>query len=268
MLFRSAVKTAIAAPFKALNEVSDFMTRLYRTGAIALDQQVDLNKAFQIANDKGDKVFSPGRVTDAKVKYGNDAVDIAMRIAAGEDQGAIMASASSNQIKYLQLVDPTNKTVAGMDEETTKAARANFQDTLDAVNAAKYSPGRQIANLVTPAQLEGSGLYYKAVSGAVDAAYRVLADPTLIFGKAKRMIDVSKYAVDVVLGGAKVDQYFAKPVAVDFWNQYGAKLNAFKEAKTANKTEDIIALKRDLHTLAPQFGDEVIKSFEIGRAHV
>jgi hypothetical protein len=257
-----AIASGFGKLLAGLQNASDFSTRLYRTGAIALDQGLDLGTSWTLANDKGDKVFSPNRIDDAKVKFGNDAVDIAMRIASGEDQGLIMKSATPNQVKYLQLADPTNKTVAGMDEETTKAARANFQDTLDAVNAAKYSPGRFVANLVTPAQLEGSGLFYKPISGAVDAAYRVLADPTLLFGKAKRMIDVSKYAVDVVLGGAKVDQYFSKAGAVDFWNQYGTKLNAFKEAKITNKTEDIIALKRDLHTLAPQFGDDVIKAFE------
>jgi len=257
---------AVAAGFGKLlagfQNVSDFSTRLYRTGAIAADQGLDLGTAWTLANDKGDKVFSPGRITDAKVKYGNDAVDIAMRIAAGEDQGAIMASATPNQIKYLQLVDPTNKTVAGMDEESTKAARANFQDTLDAINAAKYSPGRFVANLVTPAQLEGSGLYYKAVSGAVDAAYRVLADPLLIAGKAKRGIDVLKYSVDIVVGKGKVAETFAKPAVQQFWNQYGSKLNLLTEAQKAGKTEDVIALRRDLGTLAPEFGDEVIKSFQ------
>lgn len=257
-----AVASGVGKLFAGFQNVSDFMTRLYRTGAISADQGVDLSTAFTLANDKGDKVFSPGRITDAKVKYGNDAVDIAMRIASGEDQGAIMASATPNQIKYLQLVDPTNKTVSGMDEESTKAARANFQDTLDAINAAKYSPGRFVANIVTPAQLEGSGLYYKAVSGAVDAAYRVLADPLLIAGKAKRAWDVSKYAVEVVVGKGKVVETFAKPQVQDLFNQYGAKLKLYTEAQKAGKTEDILALRRDLGTLAPQFGDEVIKAFQ------
>ena len=245
-----------------MQNVSDVMTRLYRTGAIAGDQGLSFGDAWTLANDKGDKVFSPNRINDAKAKFGGDAVDIAMRIASGEDQGLIMKSATPEQQKYLMLADPTNKTIPGIADDKVEAARANFQDTLDAVNAAKYSPGRFIANAVLPSQLEGSGLFYKPISGAVDAAYRVLADPLLIAGKAKRLIDVSKYAVDVVVGNGKVAEYFAKPAAVDFWNQYGAKLKALKDATTAGKTEEMLTLQRDVRTLAPQFGDDVIKAFQ------
>ena len=243
-----------------LNNASDFMTRVYRTGAIAVDQGLNLDEAWTVANDKGDKVFSPDRILDAKAKFGPGAVDIAMRIAAKEDPEKILASVSPELQKYVMLADPRNTTIPGVKD--VEAARANFQNTLDAVNAAKYSPGRQVANLVTPRELEGSGLYYKAVSGAVDAAYRVLADPTLLAGKAKRWYDVTNYALDVVVGGGKVEEYFAKPGAQQFWNQYGSVLDKLNKAQVSGKTEEIIALKDELRILAPQFGDEVIKAFQ------
>jgi hypothetical protein len=243
-----------------LQNVSDFMTRGYRTAAIAADQNVDLGTAWTLANDKGDKVFSPNRITDAKVKFGNDAVDVAMRIAAGEKPGVIMKTASPEQAKYLMLADPTNKTIPGIADDKIDAARANFQDTLDAVNAAKYSPGRQFANLVTPQQLEGSGLYYKAVSGAVDAAYRIFADPLIIGGKIKRLYDVTKYAVDVVVGGEKAAEVFSKPSVINFWNQYGEGLTNLTKAQAAGAPEEIAIAKQRLATLAPEFGPEVIKT--------
>lgn len=242
--------------------VSDTMTRLYRTGAIAIDQGVDLGDAWDIANDKGDKVFSPDRVTDAKVRYGTDAVDIALRIASGEKPGAIMKSATPNQVKYLMLADPRNTQIPGIPDDKIEAARANFQDTLDAVNAAKYSPGRQIANLVTPESMEGSGLYYKAVSGAFDAAYRVLADPLLIAGKAKRAVDVTRYAVDVVVGGDKVADVFARPTVQAFWDQYGTGIQALNKAEIEKAPEAIAVAKQNLATLAPEFGPAVIKEFQ------
>jgi hypothetical protein len=199
-----AVASGFGKLLAGFQNVSDVMTRGYRAVAIAADQDLSINEAWTVANDKGDKVFSPDRITDAKIKFGNDAVDIAMRIAAGEKPGVIMKSATPNQVKYLMLADPTNKVVPGIADDKIEAARANFQDTLDAVQASKYSPGRFVANLVTPEELEGSGLYYKAVSGAVDAAYRIFADPLLIAGKVKRLVDVTNYAVDVVVGGNKV----------------------------------------------------------------
>lgn len=242
--------------------VSDFMTRIYRTGAIAIDQGVNLDDAWTIANDKGDKVFSPDRITNAKVKFGSDAVDIAIRIASGEKPGAIMKSASPEQVKYLMLADPTNKQIPGIADDKVEAARANFQDTLDAVNAAKYSPGRQIANLVTPESMEGSGFYYKAVSGAFDAAYRVLADPLLIAGKAKRAVDVTRYAVDVVVGGGKVAEVFARPAVQRFWDEYGSGLKELAKAESDKLPEAIAVVKQRLQTLAPEFGPAVIKEFQ------
>lgn len=245
-----------------LNNVSDAMTRLYRTGAIAVDQGVSLSDAWTLSNDKGDKVFSPNRIIDAKTKFGNTAVDVAMRIASGEKPEAIAATATPEELKYLKLADPRNTVIDGIAPDQVEAARGLFQDTLDAVQAAKYSPGRQIANLVTPAELEGSGLYYKAVSGAVDAAYRIFMDPLLIAGKAKRAIDVTKYAVDVVVGKGKVAEVFARPAVKAFWDQYGAGLEAYTKAQAAGKVEEALQIRKQLGTLAPEFGDAVIKSFQ------
>ena len=245
-----------------LGNVSDTMTRLARTAQIAGDQGLDIGTAWTVANDKGDKVFSPNRIIDAKTKWGQDAVDIAMRIASGESPAKIESSATPEQVKYIKLADPTNKVIAGIADGDINAARANFQDTLDAVNAAKYSPGRFVANLVTPAQLEGSGLFYKAVSGAVDAAYRVFADPLLVAGKAKRLYDVSKYALDVVVGSGKVAEVFSKPAVINFWDRYGIKLTELSAAQKAANPEAIAIAKRDLATLAPELGPAVIKSLQ------
>jgi hypothetical protein len=257
-----AAVAGVGKLFAGLQNVSDVMTRLYRTGAIAIDQNVDLGDAWDIANDKGDKVFSPDRITEAKVKFGTNAVDIAVRIASGEKPGAIMKSASPDQVKYLMLADPRNTKIPGIADDKIEAARANFQDTLDAVNAAKYSPGRFIANLVTPEKMEGSGLYYKAVSGAFDAAYRIFSDPLILAGKAKRAVDVMNYAVDVVVGGDKVADVFAKPAIQKFWDEYGSVIKELNKAEAEKAPEAIAIAKRRLATLAPEFGPAVIKEFQ------
>jgi len=247
-----------------LSNVSDLTTRLYRTGAVALTQNVDLGKAWDIANDKGDKVFNPGRIDEARQKYGNAAISVAMRIAAGESPDQIAPSATPEELKYLRLVDKNQ----GLTNETkfAKAERDNFQDALDAVNASKYSPGRQVANLILPRQLEGSGFFYKAISGAVDAAYRVFVDPLLVAGKAKRLYDIKNYAIEVLVGdaakgGTKLKEYFDKPEAIDFWNKYGAKLDQFKKARAEGQTAVALSAKNDLKILAPQFGPAVIDDF-------
>ena len=243
-----------------LQNVSDFSTRLYRTGAIALTQNKSLNDAWDDANDKGDKVFDPNRIDSARAKFGNDAVTVAIRLAsvpAGEDPGKILAESTPEQEKYLQLANKK----AG-----TKEEQDLFQDTLNAVNAAKYSPGRQFANAFFPADWEGSGFFYKAVSGAVDAAYRVLADPLIVGGKVKKLYDLNKYSVEVITGSAAKDgvafnNYFNQTKTVNFWNDYGAKLKAYREADVKGDTLTKVAINKELARLAPEFGDSVIQTF-------
>ncbi len=237
-----------------LQNVSDFTTRLYRTGVIAAQEDLSLEDAWEEANDKGDKKFNSDRIEDARLKYGNDAVTIAMRFAAGEDQGKILKEATEEQKKYVQFV--SNQ--AGTQEE-----KDLFQDTIDAVNRAKYSPGRQVANFVLPSFLEENGFAYKAVSGTIDAAYRIFADPLIVGGKIKKLYDIKKYSLEVIAGSAAKDgvafnRYFNQAKTINFWNDYGAKLKAYRE--TTNPLERV-AINKELARLAPEFGDEVIKSF-------
>ena len=240
-----------------LQNVSDFSTRLYRTAMIAGDQGVDLNEAWDIANDKGDKVFSPGRIEKAKQRFSPDAVTIAMRIAAGEDPGKIIKDATESQKKYLLLYDK---------KQGTQEEQDLFQDTLDAVQAAKYSPGRQFANMFIPEKWQGSGFFYKTVSGAVDAAFRVIADPLIVAGKAKKLYDISKYSVEVIAGSAARDgvafaKYFDQPKTINFWNDYGAKLKAYREADKIGNTEAKAQLLEEMKILAPEFGPAVVQTF-------
>ncbi len=235
------------ALLQGLSEVSDLTTRAYRTGAIMVAEQKNIADAWTRANDKGDKVFNPGRIDKAVSKFGQDRVNVAMRVAAGEKLSDIATSGTEEERNIAALAAQNKDDL--------------FQDALDATQAAKYSPGRQVANLITPEQVEGSGFFYKAVSGAVDAAFRVLGDPFLIAGKAKRAVDISRYSLDVVLGGGKVDEVFARPQVRNFWDQYGAELGAYKKAIDEGATQKAVDIKKRLTEIAPEFGDPVIKSF-------
>ena len=252
-----AVWNAGSKLMAGLQNVSDFTTRLYRTAAIGTTQGMGLADAWDEANDKGDKVFNPGRIGDARAKFGNTAVTIAMRIAAGEEPEKIMASATPEEQKYVRLA---------YKKAGTQAEQDLFQDTLDAVNASKYSPGRQVANLLLPKQIEGSGLAYKLVSGVVDAAYRVFADPLIIGGKVSNAYKVSKYSVDVLYGnfakgGQKLQDYFGSANGKAFWDTYGAKLDELKTARKSGDAEAMRIADAELRRLAPEFGPAVVDDF-------
>ena len=235
------------ALLSGLQEVSDLTTRAYRAAVIPIAERGELGFAWTEANDKGDKVFNTGRIEKAKTKFGTDRVNVAMRVASGEKLSDIASSGTESERGIAALAAQNKDDL--------------FQDALDATQAAKYSLGRQIANLVTPEQVEGSGFFYRAVSGAFDAAFRVFADPLIIGGKIKRAVDISRYSLDVVVGGGKVAEVFAKTQVKNFWNQYGAELANYKKAITEGATKEAVDIKKRLGILAPEFGDPVIKSF-------
>jgi hypothetical protein len=185
------IKAVIGGTFAALTEVSDAMTRLYRTGAIAADQGVNIGKAFEIANDKGDMVFSPDRISRAKKEFGNDLINVAMKVAGGTPLDKIIAEGTEIEKQIARRADLRYST-----EEDIK----DFQNALDKVNAAKYSPGRALANILLPGSMEGSGFLYKGISGLGDATYRIFADPTLILGKAKKAYDAGDFLLFNVIG--------------------------------------------------------------------
>ena len=260
-----AAKKIVAAPFQLLNEVSDLTTRAYRTGAIALDQNVDIAKAWDIANDKGDKVFSPGRIADAETKYGTDVVSVAKKVAAGQSLDKIIAEGTDAE-----------------KEIASTAARLKdkdhlFQQALDAVQAAKYSPGRQLANALLPESMEGSGFLYKGISGIVDAGYRIFADPTLQLGKAKKAYDAGNWMLFNVIGkerntygrsllgtinnNAAVDRVFSEPKTVNFFNLYGSELDKLNKARQTNNFNAAAQAETNLKRIAPEFGPSAVDEF-------
>lgn len=243
------------AVFGALNEISDFMTRVYRTSQVVRSEKEfqgrgtqGLVDAWNKANDKGDQVFNPTRIDNAKAKYGDLRTNVAMKVAAGQPLADILAN--------------------GTDEEKVFAAKAAkgqdnlFQDTLDAVQAAKYSPGREVANALLPGGLEGSGILYKGISGFVDASYRVFADPTLALGKAKKAYDTANYAMFKIVGDAnKIDSVFAKPAVTNFFNTYGKELDKLAEARKTKDLTAAVEASTNLKRLAPEFGPAAVDEF-------
>lgn len=246
------VTEPVKLAFKGVQELSDLTTRLYRTGAIALDQRVNLAQAWTTANDKGDKVFSPNRIAAAQKLYGVPMMDVAQKVASGMTLDEIIATGTESE-----------KQIAS---QAAQKKDPLFQEALDAAQAAKYSPGRAIANAVLPRSLEGSGVLYKTISGLGDAAWRVFADPTLILGKAKKTYDISKYALDNIVGSAgNVEKAWQSASVARMDQQFVAALGNYKRAREAFKggavkSEELFQASQQLKRLVPEFGDDVIEA--------
>lgn len=244
--------------FKSLVEVADATTRAYRALAIPISQG-QVGFAWDKANDKGDKVYNEGRIEKAKSLYGQDAVDIAMRIKSKESLADIAASATPEQMKYLMLADPKNKTIPGVTD--VESERKLFNEVLGVVDKAKFSPGRQVANAILPEALEKNGLAYGLTSGVIDTAFRFFVDPLVVASKIRSLYVVGKYSLEVVTGGNKVAETFSNQKVINFWDTYGAALDRYTKAQAKSPKEAMIA-RRELEILAPEYGIEVIRSFQ------
>ncbi len=238
-------------------ELSDLTTRAYRAVAIPLMEDKKIGFAWDEANDKGDKVFNPNRLADARRKFGAIQTEIAMKITQRVPMSQLIKEYENNPqaLKYIQL---------GYKKAGTPQEQGVMEDAITFVDSAKYSPGRQFANIIdaiTPGELVKSGFAWKVTSGSVDAAWRIGLDPTIVGGKVKRLVDVSKYALDVVVGANKVDEVFQAKGVVNFWDNYGAVLDRYSKAVKAGKTDEAMVARNELRTIAPEFGPSVIKSF-------
>ena len=255
--------------FDFLQAASDFSTRVARTGIIALEEDRNLADAWDRSEKDGQKVFNEERLNDAEAKFGKNLIGIAKKIQmakTSEEVAQLMATATPEEKYWLQISDRTVTNLPGADSKKLQADRDLLDDAISAVNAAQYSPGRAIANLIdsfVPGDFYKNGFFYKITSGAVDAAYRVFADPTLLAGKAKRLYDVNKYAYEVILGATKKSQeaakaYWAKPQTKALWDEYGQKLKNLREATVKGQPEAAAIARREAERLVPEFGPAVI----------
>lgn len=248
------------AALAGLQEASDFMTRLYRFGRLdipTLEKQQPgtqfkglsgLKNAWDAAGDKGDLVFDPVRIEKAKAKYSPDRVSVAIKAATGIPLDEIIATGTEAE-----------KQIAA---KASKKQDPLFQDTYDAVVAAKYSPGRDVANALLPEGLEGTGFLYKGISGTTDAAYRIFTDPTLILGKAKKAYDAANYALIKIIGTPeKLDAAFANPKVVNFFDAYGKELDNLKVARSSKDIKAATDAATQLKRIAPEFGPAAIDEF-------
>ena len=260
--------------YKALNFLADRVSQTYRAVAIPLIERGQLGFEWDEAGKDGEKVYNSGRIEAATKQFGDAQVKIAQKISEGADPADLINSATEEEKYYLRVADPTNKNIVD-GKDLDREAREEFEEALVAVNAAKFSPGRQLANIidrVTPgnfSQLTAFGLeqgfFYKVVSGITDAIFRLRTDPFVVASKVIRLSNVNNYAVDVVTAqaggkGVKFDKYFDQPSTVALWDKAGESLKKLKDAKGVNPQAAVEA-RKELAILMPEFGRTVIEEF-------
>jgi hypothetical protein len=265
----SPFKTAAKTLFDVLDYASDTMTRVYRTGAIAANENINLGDAWGKAGRDGENVFIQDRINTAVSRYGAARVNVAKRIAAGVDPAIIFAEAQNEE----------EKSIAAQAQQSQDGGIVDplLQDALSEVNRAKYSYGRQMATAILPEAFEKNASLYKGVSGFYDALFRIFADPTLILGKARKIYlggsealkITGKYAATAKLGNVeKVSKYFdttdifgVKNVE-NLWTDYTGRFTKYVAAKQSGNIDEIAQARTALNDLAPELSDDFIVSFK------
>jgi len=237
--------------FKGLQLASDLVSQTYRAVAIPIIEKKTLGFAWEEAGKDGEKVYNTNRLQKAKNKYGDVQIGIAQKISEGANISDLIQDATEEEKYYLRIADPTNK-------ESTREEQEEFEEALNAVNASKFSPGRQLANIidiVTPGDLYKQGFFYKVVSGVGDAVFRLRTDPFILASKAKKLYDLNNYAVGVVAAqaaqkGQKFEDYFNDPKTIALWDQAGDYLKKIIDNKGKNPQATAEARKQ-LSVLVP-----------------
>ena len=247
--------------FNAVIEASDLVSRVARTGLIA-NEQIPLgdaayylpknwsviSEAWKKSNDNGELVYNEPRINNAIKKYGNNYVGLAQKVSTGVSLSDIIATGTEEEKQIARLA--------------AKGEDPLWQDAYDAVVAAKYSPGRALANNLLPESQEGTGFLYKGISGTTDAAFRIFADPTILLGKAKKAYDAYNYALIKIVGDPKkLDAAFQNPRVVNFFNSYGSELDNLAKARNARNIVAAEEASTKLRRIAPEFGPAAIDEF-------
>ena len=254
--------------FKGLNFLSDRVSQTYRAVAIPIVERKTLGFAWEEAGKDGEKIYNTDRIQKAINKYSEAQISIAQKISEGANLSDLIQDATEEEKYYLRIADPSN-------EESTREEREEFDEALSAVNAAKFSPGRQLANLidiVTPGDLYEQGFFYKMVSGVGDAIFRLRTDPFIVASKAKKLYDLNRYAVSLVAAqaggkGVRFNQYFDRPDTIELWDKAGVSLKKLVDSKGSNPKAAAEA-RKELAVLMPEFGRSVVDEFIKGPAPI
>jgi len=228
---------------KAANWASDQVTRLYRTGRIAVGEQTDLVSAFRRSGANGEQVYDESRIAKAVATYGQNRVYVAQQISAGIPLDKIIANAQN----------PEQKRIAA--EASKPEGDDLLNEAVAKVNAAKYSFGRDVANFFLPKDLEGKSGLYTWISGTGDAAFRIFLDPTIVLGKVAKGYNAARFALSKTVGTAdKVENAFKYDSVNRFWTEYTKGLDDLVKARTSGEAVKLGEATTRLRRLNPAFG--------------
>ena len=112
-----------------------------------------------------------------------------------------------------------------------------FETIIEDYRRAQISPGRDITRklgkeFTKPGRSEMDP-WFTAVSGTIDAAYQVVIDPLtyVSFGTSNLLTKSGRLSETISkMGKPGITKYFAEPRARQYWNEFGEKLDEYKQA--------------------------------------
>lgn len=197
-------------------------------------QQMQSGKSIIDAwNDTAVGKFDENAVNALRTQYGDDKVNVvqdAVRAMFGDgefDYTDLLAKYEGNQAA-LQIID-------GILLDDERANIPGLDDLLGRMNAARADNfGGSIANMLLPDSMEGTSPVWTGVSKGTNLASIMLADPTLIVGKAVKGYRAMRWGLMRAFDTNKLEEVFSNRGAVRFFDSLNDDIVRYNESYGAD----------------------------------
>jgi hypothetical protein len=219
----------------ALDKIQDVLI-----GGNVTDMRRLMNSQQWRDSYQGEQLFDTEKEKVVQGSYNPGTYKVAKLLSMKKGFGEVMALAESPQ-ELKALIDFTTL----LDEDPNAAKETELAKAIRDLEQAKISPGRDIAGAIGLTKLDKVGTKkdpYDIVSGTIDAAYIIAADPlTYLLGPIPKAFIIARYGL---LGTAaktgteltaSLDDMFKSRSVTRYWNEVGARID--KYSKSTNLVE-------------------------------
>ena len=190
---------------------------------------------FEMSFD-GDFSYDENLKKQLVAKHGEELSFAAMHLLAGKTPGEIIDAYGPNSAGILEAVNQVFN-------EPDKIA--NIMDEFD---RARLSPGRAVARWVNKTFDTENTTVFKGVSGSIDLAFQIFADPLTYLTAGRSTIFKANRLTKALVTSRDVVAHFADPKVAKYFEGYGEKIGEYAAASKAGNAREATKLKDEIQT--------------------
>ena len=221
----------VTSPFRGLFGAAVAYNRTLNAPGAALQQELQGDQATEFFNRKtwqhgwdGTNMFDAEEVQRLDTQYGRTLGLLARGLAEGRTPGEIVAAEGGINEEFVRALD------------LMYTQPEVFEPVLKQYKRAQLSPGRTLARSILGNRATENSFYtvaFNVLSGVSDAAYQIAIDPLtyVTFGVGPAVTKGARLAQLIREGKDSIPKIFNDPEVAKYWDDFGAVLKSYKEAK-------------------------------------